>query len=56
MLHLEKILKNEVQENKRENCKWNLYKDSKKNEFEVIKDGFIVMTQSVEMSGVRGIP
>ena len=45
MLQWEKeILENEVQENKRGNRKWTLYKYSKKNEFEVIKDGFIVMT------------
>ena len=36
ILQWEKILENEVQENKRGNRKWNLYKYSKKNEFEVI--------------------
>ena len=34
----------------------NVYKYSKKNDLKVIKDGFIVMMQSVEMNGVRGIP
>ena len=44
MLWWEKILENEVQNNIRKNYKWNLYKYSKKNEFEVVKDGFIIMT------------